>query len=278
MRKEEKAKIMEQVINDIKSHKYSYFCDFYRLPANVFQAIRRDLSGRAKIYVARKKLVELSLRKAGLDNVAKRLPSNIALLFSDIPPGEMWRILKDREVELYVKRGEVAQDDIVIPEGPTELSPGKAREIRSLGIETAIIKGKLTVKKAATVVKKGEKVSRVIAGLLRALDIKPVKAWLRISVAMDDEGIIYTPDVMSLTPDDIKQRVMDAFERAFRISYNIRIVNKYTLPIMLSEASLKGRMLGIQIGFPANEILPDLIGLARIRAMALKSMVEGQAG
>ncbi|HDN02012.1 MAG: 50S ribosomal protein L10 [Thermoproteota archaeon] len=278
MRREEKAKVMERVISDIKSHKYSYFCDFYRLPANVFQAIRRDLAGRAKIYVTRKKLVELSLRKAGLNRVAEKLPSNVALLFSEIPPGEMWRILKNREVELYVKPGEVAQEDIVIPEGPTELSPGKAREIRALGIETAIVKGKLTVKKAATVVKKGEKVSRVIAGLLRALDIKPVKAWLRISVAMDNKGIIYTPEVMSLTLDDIKQRITDAFERAFRVSYNIKAINKYTLPIMLSEASVKGKMLGINVGFLAKEILPDLICLAHTKAATLKSIVEGQAG
>ncbi len=278
MRRNEKAKVMERVINDIKSHKYSYFCDFYRLPANVFQAIRRDLAGQAKIYVTRKKLVELSLRKAGLDKVAEKLPSNVALLFSEIPPGEMWRILKNREVELYVKPGEVAQEDIVIPEGPTELSPGKAREIRALGIETAIIKGKLTVKKAATVVKRGEKVSRVIAGLLRALDIKPVKAWLRISVAMDNDGIIYTPEVMSLTLDDIKQRVMDAFERAFRVSYNIKIINKYTLPIMLTEASIKGKMLGLSIGFLAKEILPDLLRLAHVNATSLKSMVESRAG
>jgi large subunit ribosomal protein L10 len=82
--------------------------------------------------------------------------------------------LTENRNPIGAREGQVAEEDIHIEEGPTDLVPGPViSELGALGLQIMVEDGKITIRKGKVVVKKGEKVSNVAVSILQKLGIKP---------------------------------------------------------------------------------------------------------
>jgi len=98
-------------------------------------------------------------------------------------------LLADNQSPTKAKAGDIAPEDINIEPGPTSLVPGPAiSELSGVGLRVAVEGGKLAIKLAATVARKGDTISSKLAGVLAKLDVKPMKVGFEPVAAFDAEN------------------------------------------------------------------------------------------
>jgi len=111
--------------------------------------------------VPRKNLILRAIKDSGEENAKQieiKIKENVAIIFSDIDCFELAAELVKNKSPAKASPGQEACEDIEVPAGPTDLMPGPAiSELGSVGIQIQIDKGKISIKEAKIVVKKGEK-------------------------------------------------------------------------------------------------------------------------
>ena len=273
-----KAKMMEKFIQLAKEYPVIMFADFSRIPADFFQEIRKELTPDIRFFVIKKRLaVKASERvnRKGLDELVARLPGSLVVIFSRKDPFTTYRLVTSRTAEVFLKPGDVPEEDVVIPKGPTDLTPGPIlTDLRAMGIPTKIQGGKIAISEDVVVLKAGEKASPQVADLLRALNIKPLKVGFRITGAIDEEGLLYTPELLAVTPEDIVNMIAEAHARALSLAMEIGEVNKYTAVPMTQMAVARAIRLAVELGWVTDETLPLLIRKAVAAAKALQEKIS----
>lgn len=81
--KEQKKQIIKDLVDKLSQQKAVVFFDYSGLKVNQFQELRSQLKEQnIDCQVIKKTLIDLALKKAGLDKIeAKRLPGQLALVF-----------------------------------------------------------------------------------------------------------------------------------------------------------------------------------------------------
>lgn len=274
MRREEKEALLSRILSDMDKYQYFYLCDFYKLPSRQFQIIRKSLKD-TKIYVAKKNIVKLAIQKKGFHELLKYIPSNVALIFTDRDPSYVYENLRMHETSIYAKPNEISSEDIYVRKGMTDLSPADSlRTVKMLKIDTKIVKGKIYIKNDKLLVKRGEKIPRPIASFLYRLGIKPFKVSLRLSAAMDKSGLVYTPLALSITRDKVRDWVNSGFLNALKVSFNLSLTNRYTVPRLVSDCKRKALILASKIGFITSETIPLILQEAMARAKLIKDRAK----
>ncbi len=241
-----KVDLVDQVAQDIDNAGTVAIVDIHGLRNNQFQGIRRDVRGDLKIRVMRLTLLRKALEKSkkpGILDLSKQVNGQVALVTTNSEPVAVNRVLRQKRQMMSPRGGETASADIVIPEGETSFPPGPMiSEFQKAGLQTAIEKGKIVIKKESVVVKKGEVISKDRASLLQKLDIKPIEVGLNLVVAYAS-GTLFSSDVLSITPESVSLDIASSF--------------------------LTAKTLALEIGFVVPEIIPDLIVKARLVAESL---------
>lgn len=137
-----------------------------------------------------------------LDALANVCKEKIGFIFTDKPAFELKPIIEGNRVKTAAKVGAIAPIDVVIPPGPTGLDPSQIGFFHALKISTKIQKGQIEITKDFTVCTKGKEVTNSEAVLLQKLSIKPFEYGM-ILLKVYDSGSILTPEILSLTPDEI---------------------------------------------------------------------------
>ncbi len=273
-----KAKIMEKFVELINKYPTIMFADFARVPANHFQHARKELSPDIRFFVIKRRLVfkvASELDKKRLDKLLKHMPLNLVVIFSKKDPSETYRLITERKANVFLKPGDIAESNIIIPKGPTDIVPGHIlTDLRAMNIPTKIQGGKIAIIENFTIAKKGEVISHQIADLLRNLDIKPLKVGFKIKAAVDSEGLLYLPEVLSIAREDVVNMLTKAHSTALSIAIEMREINKYTIK-PLAEKAIRGALnLALEIGWISDKTIPYLIRKAVIIAKTLKEKVS----
>jgi large subunit ribosomal protein L10 len=278
-----KARIRkEEAINKflklVKEYPTVMIGDFSRIPANHFEKVRRELSPDIKFFVMKKTLLkkacELSDRK-GLDNLLKAMPQSLVVIFSKRDPFDTYKLLSERKAEIFMKPGDVAEDDVVIPAGPTDLAPGPIlMDLRAMNIPTKIQGGKIAIASEVTLLKKGEAASAQIANLLRALNIKPLKVGFRVTGAIDESGIFYSPEVLSVTREDILELIREAHMRSLSLAIELGEINRHTLAPMMRRAVMRALVLSMKLNWMSDLTIPLLLRKAVQVAKLLSEKIQ----
>ncbi|MEM3371662.1 MAG: 50S ribosomal protein L10 [Candidatus Korarchaeum sp.] len=252
--------------------------DFSRIPADHFGRVRKELAPNVRFFVMKKTLIkkacELSDRD-GLKELVNRLPMNLVVIFSKKDPFETYRLISERKVEVFMKPGDVAEEDVVIPAGPTDLAPGPIlMDLRAMNIPTKIQGGKIAISESITLLKKGEKASAQVADLLRNLNIKPLKVGFKVTGALDDEGLIYSPEVLSVSLEDILKSVQIAHLRSLNLAIEIGEINRYTIAPLTQRAIKRAFALSVGIGWLSDATIPLLIR----KAVQVATIIGGKVG
>ena len=134
------------------------------------------------------------------------------------------------------KAGQEAPEDIEIPAGPTELVPGPAiSELGALGIQIQIDKGKINIKEAKVLVKKGQKISHGAADIMSKLDIKPFSISLIPIAGYDsNEKKLYLD--IKIDREKTIEELKRAFGKALPFAVSIDYVCKDTISLIIQKA------------------------------------------
>ncbi len=273
-----KAKVMERFVKLVQEYPVIMLADFARIPADHFQKVRKELSPSIKFYVIKKRLAKKAaemVERKGLKELLKRMPQNLVVILSKEDPFETYRKVVEKKAEVFVKPGEVAEEDIIIPKGPTDISPGPVlTDLRAMNVPTKIQGGKIAITQDVVLVKKGEVVSKQVADLLKTLGIKPIRVGFKVTGAIDQEGILYLPDVLSITRDQIIENLGTAASRAMAIAMEIGEINKYTVKPLTAKAALQSLAVATEIGWITDKTLRPIVLKAVNVARAIKEKIN----
>ena len=236
---EEKKKEVEEIKNLIEHKKTILVVSIKNIPASQFQEIGKKLRGKAKIKVPKKNLIFRAIdlsKNEEIKKIKEKIDTGFAILFSDLDSYDLAAELIKNKSPSKAKPGQIAPVDIEIPEGPTELVPGPAiSELGALGIQIQIDKGKINIKEAKIIVKKGEKIKQAAADLMAKLDIKPFSIGFVPICAFDTkENKLYT-EINIDTAGTVKE-IRNAFSKALAFAVAIGYACEDTIRLLITKA------------------------------------------
>lgn len=269
-----KYKEVEELKNIINSHKVIGIVGIRGIPALQMQEMRKMLRGKAVLRVSKNSLIERALEN-GTAKLKDYIEGEVGIIATNENPFKLYRQLEKTKMKAPAKGGETAPEDIVIKKGATPFKPGPiVGELQKAGIPAAIREGKVVIEKDVTIVKKGEKISSEVANILNRLDIKPIEIGLKI-FAIYEDGIVYTPDILSIDLEKIKDDIKDAFGRAFILAVEISYPCKETMEAIIQKAYRNAYILATECNIYTRETIEEFISRAYLQAKELESRIGG---
>lgn len=266
----------------IESYDVIGVVDLLNIPARQLQEMRKSLCGNALIRLSKINLINLALEdcnknKENIINLSEHLSGQPALIFTDMNPFRLYKILEDSKTNAPAKAGSVAKDDIVVPKGDTGFQPGPfLGELQQIGANAKIDQGKIVVDKDAVVVEAGEVVSQQVASVLTRLDIKPMEVGIDLH-AVFEEGAVYTSDVLAIDEEETIANVQDAFAKAFNLSVFANIPTKDTIATIIQTAQRKATNVAVEAGIVNSGTTDILFALANAKMLAIAGKLSADA-
>jgi large subunit ribosomal protein L10 len=247
----QKLKELKELIGLIEKHKTVAISSIENLPSRQLQKIRHTLRGKIAIKTVKKSMALRALESAKKENIKKlssAVEKNSAILLSDADPFEIAGILSENKFPIKAKPGQLANEDIIIEAGPTDLMPGPAiSELSAVGLKTGVEGGKIAIKETKAIVRAGQPISKNVADVLMKLDIQPFSIGLSIKAAYDsNDKKIYSN--INIDKEGFKSQLLSAFVSA--------------------------RQFAINIGFACKETIADIIIRAQREALCLEKLTS----
>ncbi len=248
MVKEWKIKAVEELKKMISSYPVIGVVNLHKIPASALQKIKRELGESTVLKVSKRSIIERALRESGLEELANHAQGQIALIFSRMNPFKLLFFLQKKTSSAPAKPGDVAEEDIIVPAGPTELAPGPAiSTLTKVKIPAKIEGGKIVIQKDAVVCKKGEEVTQDIAAALNLLKIEPMKIGLKL-LAIYENGKVYAGSVLGVSEEGIIEDLEKACSRALSLSLGLCFPTKENVEMLLQKAYLNAKALKENVG------------------------------
>ncbi len=280
-----KTEVLQKLKEKLLSSRVVGVLDFEGFPSHLFQRVREKLRGKGEIVVAKNTLIRLALSEAskerkGLEGLLEHLRGQSALLFADLPPVKLNRLLKEEKEKAPAKPGRVSSMEVVIRAGETDFAPGPVvSELQRAGVKARVQAGKVVVAEDFTVVRKGEVITKETADLLLKIGVEPVDLLLKLRAAYDG-GLIYSGDLLELDEEVVRGELLRAHQEALALALGLEYPTPLTLPTLLLKSHLGALALAraLSPAFPTRETLPELLARAHLQALHLSSRLEEGKG
>jgi len=276
MKKEDKPKIVQEMINLAKISNTIALMDMSKLPSRQVMKIKRALSSEIKIKMSRKSLILRALRESGLDGLdglAAKISGSPALLFSRHDPFKLYSLIKKNRAKSNAKPGDRVDKNVVIPKGPTGIPPGPAiSTLQKAGLKTRVEGGKIAVIDDKIVLKAGEQVTDEIAAVFSLLKIEPLEIGLNLTAAWSG-GIVFDKEVLDVDVDAYIRDIELAAVSAINLSVNIGYPTKDNINLLIAKAIREIRSLGVEAGLYEPDIMPYIIEKAVRATRALEEKI-----
>jgi large subunit ribosomal protein L10 len=241
-----KKKLVFELRDLIEKNKTILIASIKNLPASQFQEIGKKLRGKAVIKVPKKRLISLAVdetKEENLKAIKEKLDDSFAVLFSNKDAYELAGELLKNKTPSKAKTGQIAPEDIEIPAGPTELTPGPAiSELGALGIKIQIKEGKIHISEPRIVAKKGSAISKGACDIMSKLDIKPFSIGYIPLLAFDREAQILYSEI-NINPEEAIKNLLNSYSKALPFAVNIGYSTKETIKFILQKAALHEKAL-----------------------------------
>lgn len=246
--------------------------DLSMFPASLFQAIRKKISAKGTIRVTKVRVLRMALKEAkGKEVLADYSVKSCAVIFTTMNPFELFAFLKKNKGSISAKEGDLAPEDILVPAGDTGLPPGPAlSDLKAAGLKVSVQGSTIAVMEDKIVTKKGEPVSKPVAGTLSKLDIKPIKVGLRLIASLEN-GQIFEAKVLDIDTDKVFLEFVDAHRKAFNLAYNAQYFTKEVTELLLQKAFREAKAVAIEGSVFEPDVMPDIIAKAVRQAKALEA-------
>lgn len=238
MKKEAKMKLVEELNNLMNSYSTIGFIDMKKMPTKQFQDMKKAFGEDVIIKITKKNAIKFAMRKLNKENVGeveKSIPLQPGLVITKLSPFDFYKKANQLKSTTYAKEGDVAQWNIEVKKGPTELLPGPAiSEFAKVKIPVGVEGGKIAVKKDIIVAKKGDVISSDLASILRKIKVQAAEVKMNI-VILHQNGEVYTQEILRMV-DEYPERVKEAFNQALNLSIAIGYPTKENIGYLLSKA------------------------------------------
>jgi len=253
--------------------------DITGIPSRQLQDMRRDLHGTAELRVSRNTLLQRALEETdeGLEQLTGYVSGQVGLIGTDDNPFGLFQQLEASKTSAPINAGEVAPNDIVIPEGDTGIDPGPfVGELQTVGANARIEEGSIQVLEDSTVLSAGEAVSDDLANVLSELGIEPKEVGLDLRAVYAD-GVLFEPADLELDVEAYRTDVATAAARARNLALNATVPTAGTLPALLARASGEAKNVGLYASIEAPDLADDLVAKADSQVRALAARIEDDA-
>lgn len=274
--RKDKIEAVERLSQNISKHPVIGVMSLHKVPTSALQKIKNELAPDAVIKVERKSVLHKALEKSGKHDLAKHLSSQPAVIMSGMNPFRLYRFIRMKKTKAAAKPGDIAQQDITVPAGPTDIPPGPAiSALSKVKITARVEGGKIAVAKDSPVANAGDVISSELASALSMLKMQPMEIGLDISALMEN-GIVYGRDVLAVDETKVLADLSLAAGQAFNLSLNSGYPTKQTIGPMITKAFLNAKTLGIDASILDEGVIEDLLAKAKRQAEALASKIPAQ--
>ncbi|PIN77864.1 50S ribosomal protein L10 [Candidatus Woesearchaeota archaeon CG10_big_fil_rev_8_21_14_0_10_34_12] len=243
---EEKKKAVKKLSEEILKSKTVMVASIKSLPSSQFQKIRKNLRGKAKVSVAKKKMTIRAIdecKKGTLMNLKPYITENSALLFSDLDAFELSAILSENKAPMKAKIGQISDKDIEIEAGPTDLVPGPViTELGSLGLKIAVEDGKIAIKENKIIVKNGEAVNEAASSLMNKFNMTPFFIRLEPIAAYDALAEKIYKD-LKIDKEETLKKLKQEYTQALAFAVSVAYPCKETISRLIQKAALQEKAL-----------------------------------
>mgnify|MGYP000188680601 CR=1 FL=1 len=273
-----KREEIDDLVATIESYDSVGIVDLTGIPSQQLQDMRRDLYGTAELRVSRNTLLERALDEIddGFEQLTEFISGHVGLIGTNDNPFGLYKQLEASKTSAPINAGEVAPNDIVIPEGDTGIDPGPfVGELQSVGANARIQEGSIQVLEDSTVLESGEEVSADLSNVLSELGIEPKEVGLDLR-AVYAEGVLFEPADLELDSEEYRSDVEAAAGRARNLAINASFPTAETLPAQLGKASGEAKNLAIHASIENEDVMPDLLSKADGQVRTLAAQIDDQ--
>ncbi len=246
------------------------------IPSKQLQDMRRDLHGTAALRVSRNTLQVRALEDVGLDQLVDHVEGHVGLVATNDNPFTLYKELEASKTPAPINEGEIAPNDIVIPEGDTGIDPGPfVGELQQVGANARIEDGSIQVLEDSTVLEAGGEVSADLANVLNELEIEPKEVGLDLRAVVAD-GVVFDPADLDIDVEAYESDVQAAAASARNLAVNAEVATAATVPTLVAKATGEAKSLGLQAAIEDEELVPDLVGKADAQLRALAAQIDDE--
>ena len=223
--------------------------DVAGVPAQAMLEMRSTLRTGMTLTMAKKSLFRRAWNEAGLpeeqlETMFETAQQPMIVHSKSLNISQLFQQLDQTRTGRPAKAGDIAPEDIVVEQGPTEFAPGPiVGELSAVGIPAKIEKGKVNIIKTVTAVKAGEVIDGDLGLMLDKLDIKPIEIGIILCGGIVD-GVVMPPDVLSI---DTNALLAQAVANALAVAINAGISNSGTIPLFIANANAHALALAGQL-------------------------------
>ena len=246
------------------------------IPSRQLQSMRRDLHGSAEVRMSRNTLVVRALEAVndGVEQLTEHVAGQIALIGTNDNPFGLFQQLEASKTPAPISAGEVAPNDIVIPEGDTGVDPGPfVGELQQIGADARIEEGSIQVLSDSTVLSAGETVDADLENVLSELGIEPKEVGLDLK-SVYSEGVLFPPEELEIDVDEYRADIQSAAAAARNLSVNAAYPTTQTAPTLIATATGEAKSVALSAAVESPDVVDDLIGKADAQLRALASEID----
>ncbi|MCK4491409.1 MAG: 50S ribosomal protein L10 [Candidatus Altiarchaeales archaeon] len=231
-----KFKEVDELAEKMAQSKAIALINIEGIPSKQFQIMRKNLAGKVEVRISKNTLMARALDKASVKDLEGYIQGSAGLVFTNLSPVKLNRILKENRVSAYAKEGDIAPRNIIVPAGGTSLAPGPIiSDLQNAGVKAKIEGGKIVVTKDSVVVKKGEVIDRMTANVLSRLGVEPMEIGVDLSAVYED-GLVYGRSVLDVDEETVLVDITSAHQNAFNLALNAGVINAETISPSLQKA------------------------------------------
>ena len=252
--------------------------DVTGIPSRQLQEMRRELHGIAELRISRNTLIERALEEAGggLEELVEHVGGQVGLIGTDDNPFGLYRRLEESKTSAPISAGEIAPNEIVIPEGDTGVDPGPfVGELQSVGANARIEGGSITVLEDSSVLDAGGTVTDELAGVLGELGIEPKEVGLDLRGVFSD-GVSFAPAELELDVAEYREDLAAGASAGQSLAVATGFPAAGAVELVLSTATADAKQLGLEATVVEPGVVPDLLARADGQLRALAAQIDDQ--
>jgi large subunit ribosomal protein L10 len=250
--------------------------DITGIPSRQLQDMRRGLHGSAELRVSRNTLLVRALDEVddGFEELTDLVTGQVGLICTDENPFGLYQQLEASKTPAPISAGEIAPNDVVIPEGDTGIDPGPfVGELQAVGANARIDEGSIKVLDDSTVLEAGEEVSTDLENVLKELDIEPKEVGLDLRAVVAD-GVRFEPEELEIDVAEYRADVQAAAARARNLSINAAYPTAGTADAIIASACGEAKSLALQAAIESPDLADELVSKADAQVRALAAGID----
>jgi len=233
-RAEWKVKYFARILTLFDEYKQILLVGVDNVGSKQMQEIRIAMRGHGEIIMGKNTMIRKAIRghlqeNPNLERLLPYIVGNVGFVFTHEDLGDIRKQLLENKRGAPAKAGALAPCDVRLEPMNSGMGPEKTSFFQALQIPTKISRGTIEILNDVHLIKIGEKVGASEAALLNMLGITPFSYGLIVQQVYDN-GSVYSPDVLDVTSDDLRARVLAGIRNIAAASLQVGYPTKASVP------------------------------------------------